>query len=117
MATGKPNLAGKVRSAIWRETQGTLQQFFTNAIPIFLVITVIASVLDWLGSSPRWRDGSAGDRRDRVFDAVGLGRKLVIVVSAVWPETRFLHERIQDIWPASAQKPGFCIDVLQGKST
>ncbi len=36
-------------SAIWRETQGTLQQFFTNAIPIFLVITVIASVLDWIG--------------------------------------------------------------------
>ncbi|MEM7648504.1 MAG: nucleoside recognition domain-containing protein [Cyanobacteria bacterium P01_A01_bin.70] len=35
--------------AIWRETQGTLNQFFTNAIPIFLVITVIASVLDWLG--------------------------------------------------------------------
>ncbi|MBE7382295.1 MAG: 50S ribosome-binding GTPase [Leptolyngbya sp. SIO1E4] len=36
-------------SAIWRETQGTLKQFFTNAIPIFLVITVIASVLDWFG--------------------------------------------------------------------
>lgn len=36
-------------SAIWRETQGTLSQFFTNAIPIFLGITLIASVLDWLG--------------------------------------------------------------------
>ncbi|MDV3352186.1 50S ribosome-binding GTPase [Leptothoe sp. LEGE 181152] len=36
-------------SAIWHETQGTLHQFFTNAIPIFLVITVIASVLDSLG--------------------------------------------------------------------
>ncbi|MEM9121212.1 MAG: nucleoside recognition domain-containing protein [Cyanobacteria bacterium P01_F01_bin.56] len=36
-------------SAIWRETQGTLHQFLTNAIPIFVVITVIASVLDWLG--------------------------------------------------------------------
>ncbi len=36
-------------SAIWREAKGTLNQFFTNAIPIFLVITVIASVLDWLG--------------------------------------------------------------------
>ncbi|MEM9486852.1 MAG: nucleoside recognition domain-containing protein [Cyanobacteria bacterium P01_F01_bin.116] len=36
-------------SAIWRETQGTLHQFFTNAIPIFLIITVIASVLDSLG--------------------------------------------------------------------
>lgn len=38
-------------SAIWRETQGTLKQFFTNAIPIFLVITAIASVLNWLGLS------------------------------------------------------------------
>jgi Fe2+ transport system protein B len=36
-------------SAIWRETWGTLSQFFTNAIPIFLVITIIASVLDWFG--------------------------------------------------------------------
>ncbi|MEO0542070.1 MAG: nucleoside recognition domain-containing protein [Cyanobacteria bacterium P01_A01_bin.105] len=36
-------------SAIWRETQSTLHQFFTNAIPIFLVITIIASVLDWFG--------------------------------------------------------------------
>ena len=36
-------------STIWRETQGTLHQFFTNAIPIFLVITVIASMLDWFG--------------------------------------------------------------------
>ena len=37
-------------SAIWRETQGTLSQFFTNAIPIFLVITIVASVLDWFGA-------------------------------------------------------------------
>ncbi|MEO0433066.1 MAG: nucleoside recognition domain-containing protein [Cyanobacteria bacterium J06656_5] len=36
-------------SAIWRETRDTLHQFLTNAIPIFLVITVIASVLDSLG--------------------------------------------------------------------
>ncbi|MBE9062609.1 nucleoside recognition domain-containing protein [cf. Phormidesmis sp. LEGE 11477] len=36
-------------STIWRETQGTLHQFLTNAIPIFLVITVTASVLDWFG--------------------------------------------------------------------
>jgi ferrous iron transport protein B len=36
-------------SAIWREAKGTINQFFTNAIPIFLVITLIASVLDWLG--------------------------------------------------------------------
>lgn len=36
-------------SAIWRETKGTLNLFFTNAIPIFLAIALIASVLDWLG--------------------------------------------------------------------
>lgn len=36
-------------SAIWRETKGTLNQFFTNAIPIFLVITFMASILDRLG--------------------------------------------------------------------
>ncbi|MBO9998948.1 MAG: 50S ribosome-binding GTPase [Cyanobacteria bacterium SID2] len=36
-------------SAIWRETQGTLSQFFTNAIPIFLAIAIVASVLDWFG--------------------------------------------------------------------
>ncbi|MEM9006342.1 MAG: nucleoside recognition domain-containing protein [Cyanobacteria bacterium P01_F01_bin.86] len=36
-------------SAIWRETQGTLSQFFANAIPIFLGITIIASVLDGVG--------------------------------------------------------------------
>ncbi|MGF1604295.1 MAG: nucleoside recognition domain-containing protein [Thermosynechococcaceae cyanobacterium] len=34
-------------SAIWREAKGTLNQFFTNAIPIFLVITLMASVLNW----------------------------------------------------------------------
>jgi len=36
-------------SAIWREAKGTLNQFFTNAIPIFLIITLIASIFDWLG--------------------------------------------------------------------
>ena len=36
-------------SAIWREIKGTLNQFFTNAIPIFFAIALIASVLDWLG--------------------------------------------------------------------
>ncbi|CDN17130.1 Similar to ferrous iron transporter protein B [Richelia intracellularis] len=36
-------------SAIWRETKGTLNQFFTSAIPIFLAMVLIGSVLDWLG--------------------------------------------------------------------
>jgi len=36
-------------STIWRETRGTLGQFFLKAIPIFFVVTLIASLLDWLG--------------------------------------------------------------------
>ncbi|EAZ90697.1 nucleoside recognition domain-containing protein [Crocosphaera chwakensis] len=36
-------------SAIWREAKSTIQQFLFNAIPIFLMITIIASVLNWLG--------------------------------------------------------------------
>jgi len=36
--------------AIWREASNTLNQFFRQAIPIFLLITVIASLLDWLGA-------------------------------------------------------------------
>jgi ferrous iron transport protein B len=38
--------------AIWREARGTLSQFFGLAIPIFCTITVIASLLDWLGIIP-----------------------------------------------------------------
>jgi ferrous iron transport protein B len=34
---------------IWREAKGTIEQFLTNAIPIFLIISAIASILDWLG--------------------------------------------------------------------
>ncbi len=37
-------------SVIWREAKSTISQFLFNAIPIFLVITVIASVLNWLGA-------------------------------------------------------------------
>ncbi|EGJ32000.1 MULTISPECIES: nucleoside recognition domain-containing protein [Moorena] len=37
-------------SVIWREAKSTINQFLFNAIPIFLVITVIASVLNWLGT-------------------------------------------------------------------
>jgi Fe2+ transport system protein B len=33
---------------IWRESRNTLVQFFRNAIPIFFLITIIASILDWL---------------------------------------------------------------------
>jgi len=34
---------------IWREAKGSIQQFLTNAIPIFILITLIASVLDAVG--------------------------------------------------------------------
>ncbi|NEQ82184.1 MAG: ferrous iron transporter B, partial [Moorea sp. SIO2I5] len=37
-------------SVIWREAKSNINQFLFNAIPIFLVITVIASVLNWLGT-------------------------------------------------------------------
>ncbi|NJK48039.1 ferrous iron transporter B [Candidatus Gracilibacteria bacterium] len=36
-------------NAIWREARSTLSQFFFNAIPIFILITLIASLLDWIG--------------------------------------------------------------------
>ncbi|MEL6524921.1 MAG: ferrous iron transporter B, partial [Chloroflexota bacterium] len=35
--------------AIWWETRGTLRQFFLTAIPIFILITLAASLLDWFG--------------------------------------------------------------------
>ena len=34
---------------IWQEMRSTLVQFFGMAIPLFLVITAIASLLDWMG--------------------------------------------------------------------
>jgi Fe2+ transport system protein B len=36
-------------SAIWREAKSTLVSFFKNALPIFVVICVIASLLAWVG--------------------------------------------------------------------
>ncbi len=36
-------------SAIWREAKGSIKQFLTNAIPIFLAISAIATIFDWLG--------------------------------------------------------------------
>jgi ferrous iron transport protein B len=37
-------------SAVWREAAGTLEQFFRQAIPIFLLITLVASLLHALGA-------------------------------------------------------------------
>ncbi|MDQ3802435.1 MAG: 50S ribosome-binding GTPase [Acidobacteriota bacterium] len=36
-------------SEIWRESRGTISQFFRRAIPVFYLITVTASILNWLG--------------------------------------------------------------------
>lgn len=35
--------------AIWREARGTMRQFLVTALPIFLLISMAASFLDWLG--------------------------------------------------------------------
>lgn len=39
-------------AAVWRESQVTLKHFLKRAMPIFLVITVFASLLDWVGIIP-----------------------------------------------------------------
>jgi len=36
-------------SALWREARGTLSHFFLKALPVFLTISVSASILGWLG--------------------------------------------------------------------
>ncbi len=36
-------------TSIWAEARGTLRQFFVTALPVFFVITLVASLLDWLG--------------------------------------------------------------------
>jgi ferrous iron transport protein B len=35
---------------IWQESRTTLVHFFKKAVPVFSLITVIASILDWLGA-------------------------------------------------------------------
>lgn len=37
-------------AVLWRESRGTLRHFFFRAIPIFLLISLLASALDWLGA-------------------------------------------------------------------
>lgn len=36
--------------SIWREARSMLVHFFQNALPIFFLITIFASLLDWLGA-------------------------------------------------------------------
>ena len=35
--------------AVWREARSTIAQFFVQALPIFLLITLVAALLDWIG--------------------------------------------------------------------
>jgi Fe2+ transport system protein B len=37
-------------SSIWRESRGILDHFFRRAMPIFILISILASVLDWLSA-------------------------------------------------------------------
>ena len=39
-------------AAIWRESHVTLRHFVERALPIFFVITLVASLLDWCGAIP-----------------------------------------------------------------
>lgn len=35
---------------VWAEARGTITQFFLLAMPVFLLITIVASLLDWAGA-------------------------------------------------------------------
>jgi hypothetical protein len=37
-------------AAVWAEARGSILQFFQTSMPIFLAITVAASLLDWIGA-------------------------------------------------------------------
>jgi len=50
MSDGRSFLQWPRWTALWREARASLSLFFRKAIPIFLAITVIASVLDSLGA-------------------------------------------------------------------
>lgn len=46
---GRAFLHWPAPSDIWREARGTLDAFFRQALPVFILLTLAASVLDWLG--------------------------------------------------------------------
>jgi len=47
---GRTFLVWPRASAVWAEARGTIGPFFFQAMPIFIVITIVASLLDWLGA-------------------------------------------------------------------
>ena len=59
-------------SVIWREAKSTISQFLFNAIPIFLVITVIASVLNWLGVIPQGSASQCANLANIINPLMGL---------------------------------------------
>lgn len=48
MTDGRAFLEWPRMKNVWREARGVLLQFFKKALPIFLLIAVIASILNWL---------------------------------------------------------------------
>lgn len=46
---GRTFLAWPRWQAVWREARSTVTQFFIQALPIFLLIALIAALLDWSG--------------------------------------------------------------------
>ena len=49
-AEGRVFLTWPRPRAVWRETQGVIPEFFRRAVPIFFLITAVASLLHWLGA-------------------------------------------------------------------
>jgi ferrous iron transport protein B len=50
LSMDKPTFLERPRpAAIWAEARGTILHFFRRAMPIFVGITVLASILDWVG--------------------------------------------------------------------
>ncbi len=49
MSSRRPFMQWPTPSALWRDAWGTLKQFFLQAMPIFVLICVVASVLGRLG--------------------------------------------------------------------
>jgi len=49
MIPSRPFMQWPTWRALWREARGTITQFFGQALPIFAVICVVASLLAWTG--------------------------------------------------------------------
>ena len=56
LTEGRAYLTAPRPAAVWREARGVLRQFLRRALPVYLLITAVASLLHWLGAL---RAGSA----------------------------------------------------------